>query len=88
MSAKGNDNDNANDNSNYITFTIKDTKLYFHVVTLSGRPTKNYQNFLEKHLKGQFIGLTIKQIVRIKIRQINIDTFSNQNLLKLIDYLF
>ena len=32
--------------------------------------------------------MNIKQKVRIKILQMNIDTFSNQILLKLIDYLF
>ena len=32
---------------------------------------KNYQNFLVKDLKGQFIGINIKQEVRIKILQNN-----------------
>ena len=32
--------------------------------------------------------MDIKQKVRIKIQQINIDIFSNQILLELIDYLF
>ena len=39
-------------------------------------------------MKDQFIGINIKQKVRIKIQQINIDIFSNQILLKPIGYLF
>ena len=34
---------------------------------------KNYQNLLAKDLKDQFIGINIKQKVRIKIQQMNID---------------
>ena len=33
---------------------------------------KNYQNLLVKDLKDQFIGINIKQKVRIKIQQMNI----------------
>ena len=52
---------------------------------LSARDTiKNYQNFLAKDLKGQFIGMSIKQKFRLKIQQMNIDIFLNQILLKLI----
>ena len=50
--------------------------------------TKNYEHFLEKDLKDQFTGMDIKQKVRIKIRQMNIDIFSNQILLESIYYLF
>ena len=58
------------------------TKLYVPVVTLSERDNaKNHQNFLAKDLKDQIIGLNIQQKMRIKIRQINIDIFSNQILL-------
>ena len=50
---------------------------------------KNYQNvFLAKGLKGQLIGMSRTQKVRIKIRKMNIVIFSNQILLELIDYLF
>ena len=69
MSATGNDNDNDNSNTNNITFTIKDTKLYVLVVTYQQKTIKIYQNFLIKDLKDQFIGMNIKQKVRIKIRQ-------------------
>ena len=47
---------------------------------------KNYENFLAKDLKDQFFGMNIKQKVRRKIWQINIDTFLNRILLELIDY--
>ena len=54
-------NDNTNDNPNNIIFTVKDTKLYVPVVTLSAKVMKNYQNLLAKILKGKFIGMNIKQ---------------------------
>ena len=88
LSAAGNENAiNDHDNAN-INFTIKGTKLYVPVVTLSARDNQKYQNFIAKGLKDQFIGTNIKQKVRIKILQMNIDTFSNQVLLELIDCLF
>ena len=49
---------------------------------------KNYQKVLVKDLKDQFIRMNIKQKVRIKIQKMNIGIFSNQFLLKSIDYLF
>ena len=82
LSVSGNDNDN---NSTNIIFTTKDTKFYVAVVISSN---KNYQNFLVKDLKDQFIGMNIKQKVRIKIQQMNIDIFSSQILLESIDHLF
>ena len=42
------------------------------------RTIKNYQNFLENDLKDRCLGINTKQKVRIKIRQMNIDIFSNQ----------
>ena len=72
---------------NNIVFTIKETKLYVTVVTLSARENQNYQNFLVKYLKDQFIGMSIKQKVIIKIQQTNLDFFLNQFLLESIDYL-
>ena len=54
LSAAGNDSLNNNDkdsNGNNIIFTIKDTKLYVPVVTLSQETTKSYQNFLAKDSK-------------------------------------
>ena len=65
LSLGGHDNDDANlDN---ITFTIKDKILVVLVVTLSAKDNKKYQNFLAKDLKDQFVGMNIKQEVRIKI---------------------
>ena len=52
------------------------------------RTIKNHQNFLAKDLKDQFIGMNIKQKVRIKIQQMNIDISWNQILLDSIDCLF
>ena len=80
--------DNTNANLNNIIFTIKDAKVYVSVVTLSATQNKKRSNFLAKHLKDQFIWMNMKQKVRIKIQQINKDTFSNQILLEVIDYLF
>ena len=48
LSAAGNDNGNGNDNDNNIIFTIKDTKLYIPVVTLSARDKKNKSKLLSK----------------------------------------
>ena len=86
LSAAGADNKDANFKN--IVSTIKDTKLYVHVVISSAKAIKNYQNFLVKDLKDQFIGMNTKQKVRIIIHQMNIDIFSNQTLLELIDYLY
>ena len=57
--------DNTVANRNNIIFTIKDTKLYFSVATLSENFIKNYQNFLAKDLKDRFIGMNIKRKMRI-----------------------
>ena len=72
------DADNANANPNNIMFLLS---LY------QKKTIKNYQNFLAKDLKDQFIGMNLKQKGSRKIRPINIDTFWNQILLELIDYL-
>ena len=82
-------NDDIKNNANNIIFTMKDTELYVPFVTLSARDNqKIYQNFLVKGLKDPFIGINIKQKVRIKAQQMNIDIFSNQILLESIGYLF
>ena len=52
------------------------------------RQSKANQNFLGKDLKDHFIEINIKQKVIIKIRQMNLDIFSNQILLESIDHLF
>ena len=64
MSATGNDNDA---NSNEITFTIKDTELYMAVIKKHQKTIENYQSLLAKDLKDNFIGMNIKEKVRIEI---------------------
>ena len=59
--ATAENNVNYNNNANNIIFTIKYTKLYVPVVTLSAKDNKNCQNFLAKELKDQFIGANIKK---------------------------
>ena len=71
-----------------ITFTIKDTKLYVTVVTISAGDNQKLSNFLVKDLKDQFIGINKKQKGRIRIQQRNIDICSNQVFGVLIDFLF
>ena len=53
LSAAGADNPNAI--SNDIIFTIKDIKLSVPVIILSAEIIRDYQSFLRKDLKGQFI---------------------------------
>ena len=72
----GNENDNANVDSDNIVFTIKHTKLY---VPVSQKTIKNYQNSLAKDLKDQCIGMNIKQKVKITLQQMNIDIFLKSN---------
>ena len=86
MSAGG--ADHTSDRDDNIIFPIKDTKLYVPVVTLSAKDNQKLSNLLAKDLRNQFIGLNIKQKVRIKIRQMNIDIFLNQILVESIDCLF
>ena len=78
-------NDNAN--SDNTIFTIKDTKLYVTVVTLSAKNNQKLSKRLYKGIKNQCIGINIKQKVRIKILQMSIDIFLNQNLWELNDCL-
>ena len=48
MSVGGTDNANGKNDDNNIIFTIKDTKLYVPVVTLSARDNKKLSKFLSK----------------------------------------
>ena len=58
LSAAGNDNINANLNN--IVFTIKDTKLFVSVKTLSASDSQKLSKLLSKgDLKDQFIGMNI-----------------------------
>ena len=78
MSAAG--ADNANVDSSNIIFTIRHKIICSCSNVISKR--------LAKDLKDQFIGMNIKQKVKIKIRQMSLDIFLNQILLESIDYLF
>ena len=78
LAATGVKNDGANSSNNI--FTIKDTKLYAHVVTLSAKETQKISNRFSKGFEEQFIGMKMKQKVKINIQQINKDIFLNQTL--------
>ena len=86
LSAAGNDNANGNDDN--IIFTITDSKLYVLIVTLSTIGNQRLTKLLTKRLKDHFNKINMKEKVKLKIRQISIDIFSNQILLELIDCLF
>ena len=65
-----------------ISFLLLKTQNYlFLYLPYQQKVTKNYQNFLAKDSKDQLIGINVKQKVIIKIRQMNLDIFSNQVLL-------
>ena len=52
---------NEDANANNIIFTIKNTKLYVLVVTLSAKINQKLSNLLAKDLKDWFIGINIKE---------------------------
>ena len=78
LSANGNDNTDADPNN--IIFTIKDTQFYDPAVTLSTKGNQKLSKLLAEDLKDQHTRMNIKQKVRIKIRQMSKDIFSNQTL--------
>ena len=86
FSAAGNDNANGNDDN--IIFTIKGTKLYVPVVTLSVRDNQKLTIFLSKGFEISFYWNEYKMKKDNKIQQMSIDIFSNQILLELTDCLF
>ena len=64
-----------------IIFLILKTQNYMILQSLyQQNAIKNYQNFVAKGLKDQCIGTNIKQKTRIKIQQMSLDIFLNQNL--------
>ena len=72
-----------------ILFSLSKTENYEFLMSHYQQKTiKNYQNVLVKELKDHFIGMNIKQKVRIKIQEMNTDIFSNQILQELADCLF
>ena len=80
--------DNTNDNPDNIIFNIKDIKFYVPVVTLLVKCNKKLSRLLRKRFKNPCIGMNIKQKVRIKIQQVNVDIVSSEILLGSIDYFF
>ena len=62
----------ADANPDNIIFAVKDTKLYVPVVTLSERNNQILSKSFSKDLNNQFIGMNIKQKVKIKTRQMKI----------------
>ena len=64
----------------FILKDIPDVLKDVPVVTLAAKDNQNIQNLLTKDLKDQCVGMNIKQKVRIKIRQMNIDIFLDQTL--------
>ena len=67
-----------------ILFLLSKTQNYMPLYLLyQQKAIQNYQNFLAKELKDQCIGMSMKQKVRIKIRQMSIDVLSNQILVYL-----
>ena len=68
LSVAANNNDEANlDN---IISRSKAQNYYPQPSLYQQMATKNYQNFLAKDLKDQFIGMSVKQNVRIKMRKV------------------
>ena len=69
-----------------ILFLLSKTQNYMFLLQLYQQETiEHYQNFLAEDFKDQFIGMNIRQKVRIKIRKINKNILLNQILLESID---
>ena len=79
---------NSNDNANNIIFTIKDTTLYIPVATFSARNNKKLSKLLSKRFERSLYWNEYKTKSDKKIQQMNIDSFKNQILLEVTDYLF
>ena len=73
LSAAGNNDDNN------IVFTIKDTKLYVPVVTLSARDNQKLSKLLSKGFERSVYWNEYKTKSGTKIQQMNIDIFSKSN---------
>ena len=70
-------------------FSLSKTKNCTSLLSLCQQKTiKNYENFLAKNLKDQWIRMYMEQKARIKIRQINTDTLLDQTLHELTVCLF
>ena len=72
-----------------ILFTIKNTKAYFPVVTLSARDNQKLSKLFSKGFeRSVYWNEYNKKNVIIRMWQAILDIFSNQILLESIDYLF
>ena len=69
-------------------FLLSKTKLYFPVVTLSGRDNQKLSKLLSKGFERSVYWNEYKTKNGNKVRQMNMDVFWNQILLESIDYLF
>ena len=70
-------------------FLLSEKQNYMFLLSIYQQKTiKNYQNVLAENLKDLYIGMNIKQKVKIKKRQIITDIFLNQALWELTDCLF
>ena len=79
LSVAGTDNANGNNDDNNIIFTIKDTKLYVPVVTLSARVNQKLIKLLSKGFERSVYWNEYKTKSETKIQQMNIDIFSKSN---------
>ena len=79
LSVAGTDNANGNNDDNNIIFTIKDTKLYVPVVTLSARDNQKLIKLLSKGFERSVYWNEHKTKSGTKIQQMNIDIFSKSN---------
>ena len=62
-------------------FLLSKTQNYLLLSSLyQQKAIKNYENFLVKDLKDLYIGMNIKQKLRMIIQQMSIDIFRNQTL--------
>ena len=74
----GTENPNANAKNIFLLSKIQN---YLFLSSLyQQNATKNYQHFLAKGLKNQFAEMSIKQKLRIKIRQMSVNILLNQTL--------
>ena len=79
LSVAGTDNANGNNDDNNIIFTIKDTKLYVPVVTLSARDNQKLSKLLSKGFERSVYWNEYKTKSGTKVQQMNIDIFSKSN---------
>ena len=82
MSVASTDKANGNNDDNFVIFTIKGSKLYVLVVTLSARDNQKLWKLLSKIFeRSVYLNENMKKVI-IKVRQMNLDIFSNQILLE------